>query len=189
MSWISVLLRALGFAPRRRGRTAAPPVVATPEIAVPILEPERSDLEPAAPESPAPAFPQPEPTPVAHPEAPPAVADAALGPIDEVEEDEPEDDEAAEDEDAAEPDPFVSAERPQAETLSPEAVAERRAAALSEALAGPHRIFLSDEAGPGSLAEALKQLLDEGRVTVEFREEAEDGDAAHLLYRPVALHQ
>jgi hypothetical protein len=63
-----------------------------------------------------------------------------------------------------------------------EAVTLGRQETLAMALRGEHKIFLSDPAGPGSLAQALNQLLKEGRVIAEF---CGDGpEAPHLLYRP-----
>jgi hypothetical protein len=82
------------------------------------------------------------------------------------------------------PDPFVSDVRPALDALSPEALIALRAAARLEALSGEHKIYFSDPAGPGSLAEALNQLLQEGRVAAEFQDD--NGDEAHLLYRPRA---
>ena len=37
-------------------------------------------------------------------------------------------------------------------------------------LSGEHRIFLTETGGPGSLAEALNRLVQEGRVTARFEE-------------------
>jgi hypothetical protein len=89
----------------------------------------------------------------------------------------------AEDEDPMSPDPFISAEGPIIEAFSPDMVRLRRTEALVLASSGEHKIFLSDVAGPGTLAEALDRLLQEGRVTAEFRDDAAEGP--YILYRPL----
>jgi hypothetical protein len=86
--------------------------------------------------------------------------------------------------DPAEPDPFVTGTLVSLEPAPIENLAERRREARARALAGEHRIYLSEAAGPGSLAEALNILLEEGLVTAEFREDEAEGP--HLHYRPVA---
>ena len=101
--------------------------------------------------------------------------------LEEEDEDQAEDSEN-EDEDPLAPDPFVSPIRPQDDTPSAQDLARRRAEARAAGLQGAHKIYFSDSAGPGTLAEALNQLLKEGLVTAEFREV--EGDDAHLIYRP-----
>lgn len=98
----------------------------------------------------------------------------------EPEEDEPEEaDEEPEDE--LTPDPFIAEARPVPAEFSTEALEQRRSAALAAAQVGEHKIALSDVAGPGTLAEALNRLLQEGGVTAEF---CDDGDEEpHLIYR------
>ncbi len=79
-------------------------------------------------------------------------------------------------------DPFISAAK---EPLQPErrSIADQRASARYDALSGEHKIFISTTAGPGSLAEALIRLLEEGRVKAEFVERP--GEEPHLLYTPI----
>jgi len=80
------------------------------------------------------------------------------------------------------PDPFITGELPEEEPVDLDLEA-RRAAARAEALEGEQRIYLHTPAGPGSLAEALNQLLAEGLVQADFVDAA-DGEP-HILYRPV----
>jgi len=87
-----------------------------------------------------------------------------------------------EDGDLEGPDPFISGERAQDEPVDLDLEA-RRAAARAEALEGEQRIYLHTPAGPGSLAEALNQLLAEGLVQADFIDDAEG--EPHILYRPV----
>jgi len=102
-------------------------------------------------------------------------------PVDDLEEeDDPVDDD--EDDDPTAPDPFVASVRPTMDIPTSDAIARRRAEARAQALMGEHKIYFSDPAGPGTLAEALNLLLHEGDVTAEFRDES--GEDAHLLYRP-----
>lgn len=81
-----------------------------------------------------------------------------------------------------EPDPFITG-TDAAETAEVD-VQALRTAARAEALSGPHRIYFSNPAGPGTLAEALNLLLEEGLVEAQFVES--DDDAPHILYRPLA---
>lgn len=102
---------------------------------------------------------------------------AAWDDEDEAEPPDPDDDESL-----LEPDPFVHGDGAEGEDAeSGAALDQRRAAARAEALSGEHRIYLSDTPGPGSLAEALNLLVEEGRVVAEFCEDGEHGP--HLLYR------
>jgi hypothetical protein len=59
----------------------------------------------------------------------------------------------------------------------------RRQESRSVAMAGEHSIYLSDSAGPGSLAEALNRLLQEARVTVVYGED--DDQRPYLRYWPI----
>ncbi len=176
---------------RKRARPAPPPPV---EPVAPLPQPEPAP-PPAAVEAPAPpaerdveaaeqaasepsaAILEPEPEPA----APPA-GEAGLepGPVEAWEEDDTRLDEEEPLEDPDEKDPFVTG-RTVSQDLGP--LAERRAAARALALAGENRIYLSDAAGPGSLAEALAALLQEGKVAAEFHEGGPEGP--HLLYRPL----
>jgi len=108
----------------------------------------------------------------------------SIGADDEGEDDDEEnseDDETDEEDDPLAPDPFVSPERPTQTPLTIEALAQKRAEAQAMALCGEHKIYLSDMAGPGTLAEALNQLLQEGKVTATFQDL--EGEEPHLLYR------
>ena len=67
--------------------------------------------------------------------------------------------------------------------MSVEEIAAARAAAEAQALSGPHRIFPSSPAGPGSLFEALKRLEELGRVSGRFVEDPVAGP--HLAYAPL----
>lgn len=128
---------------------------------------------------------------LAEPQAPPSAA--AAPPVAEIEppkaipddDDEPEEDQLEEAEDDAEdelaPDPFIAALMPTPTEFSSEDLEQRRAEALAAAQVGEHRISLSAVAGPGTLAEALNQLLLEGRVTAEFCDNADE--ESHLIYR------
>ncbi|WP_158915844.1 hypothetical protein [Caulobacter sp. S45] len=104
-----------------------------------------------------------------------------------LEEEEDEDEAAGEDgEEASEDgagDPFISLVPESAPRKAP-ALTEMRAAARLQGLSGEHKIYLFTMAGPGSLAEALIHLLDEGRVIAEFVDRPEE--EPHLLYRPKA---
>ena len=84
-----------------------------------------------------------------------------------------EDAETAEDEEAAPDWPVISAEE----------LAAARSRAEAEALSGPHRVFPSSPAGPGSLFEALKRLEEAGRVTSRFVDDPASGP--HLAYIPL----
>jgi hypothetical protein len=78
----------------------------------------------------------------------------------------------------------VPAETLENERRAAEALERRRVESRTMALAGEHRIFLTEVAGPGSLAEALNRLVQEGLVTAEFQD---DGEASYLLYRPLGM--
>jgi hypothetical protein len=116
------------------------------------------------------------------PPQPPTAPAVELDELLEEEDEDPAEDLENEDEDPLAPDPFVSPIRPQDDTPSAQDLAQRRAEARAAGLSGEHKIYFSDLAGPGTLAEALNQLLKEGLVTAEFREV--EGDDAHLIYRP-----
>jgi len=87
-----------------------------------------------------------------------------------------------EDEDLDVPDPFISGELLEEEPVDVD-LEERRAAARAQALEAEQRIYMRTPAGPGSLAEALNQLMTEGLVQAEFVEDGDD--EPHILYRPV----
>lgn len=87
-----------------------------------------------------------------------------------------------EDDDLDGPDPFIRGEPVEDEPFDVDLEA-RRSAARAEALEGEQRVYLHMPAGPGSLAEALNQLLAEGLVQAEFVEGGDD--EPHILYRPV----
>ncbi len=102
------------------------------------------------------------------------------------EEEEPDDlpaEEDFEDDDPSAPDPFVSPDAAPIEALSPDAVSQQRAEAMVLALTGEHRVFLAESAGPGTLAEALNLLAQQGKVEAAFHEGGEDGP--YLLYRAI----
>jgi hypothetical protein len=115
--------------------------------------------------------------------------DAGRGELDQEEGEKEGDDEEADDlpsdeiddDDPLIPDPFVSPDAPQIEALSPDVIGRQRAAALVEALSGEHRVFLAEPAGPGTLAEALNRLAQEGKVAAEFHDDPDEGP--YLLYR------
>ncbi|MDR3511294.1 MAG: hypothetical protein P4L73_06650 [Caulobacteraceae bacterium] len=159
---------------RRRSRPVAParPVLqlSTPEAAAPTVS--EAEAEP-----PAPAALQPPPIETT---PPPALADALE--IEEWDEDEPDELDGEEDDDPLAPDPFVHADGAALDEPPPDVLQQRRDEARADALGGEHKVYLSDAAGPGTLAEALNQLLQEGRVTAEFCEAGDMGP--HLLYRP-----
>ena len=81
------------------------------------------------------------------------------------------------------PDPFVTSQGSDEPTiLSVEEIAHARQDARAKASTGEHKIYLTDPAGPGSLAEALSLLLEEGQVAADFHD---DGlDEPYILYRP-----
>ena len=80
-------------------------------------------------------------------------------------------------------DPFITGEAAEPE-LTPAETQALREQARAEALNGEHRIHLSSPAGPGTLAEALNVLLEEGLVEAQFVETGED--APYILYRPAS---
>jgi hypothetical protein len=102
---------------------------------------------------------------------------------DEDAEDEAEEEEPYDDEDVLEPDPFISTDAPAIEALSQDDIGRHRAEARALALSGDHRVLLSDIAGPGTLAEALNRLLQEGKVSAEFHDP--EGEEPYLLYTPL----
>jgi hypothetical protein len=119
---------------------------------------------------------------------PPPKPLVAVGADEEADEEEEPDEVPAEEEfddgdDPHAPDPFVSPDAPPIAALSIDAVARRRAEAMAVALTGEHRVFLADSPGPGTLAEALNLLAQQGKVVAEFRDDADDGP--YLLYRVV----
>jgi len=144
-----------------------------------------------------PAEPEPPPSPAApvEPAVPaidssPEVAlpapEPSAQPLGEPSEDEDEDEwagEEAEEEPDDEPDPFITGTAAAAEAVSVD-IQALRAQARAEALSGEHRIYLSSPAGPGSLAEALNLLLEEGLVEAQFVQVGDD--APYILYRPIA---
>ena len=112
--------------------------------------------------------------------------EAAADEADDEEEEEPDDlppDEELDDDDPLAPDPFVSPDAPTIEPLSPDAVSQQRAEAMAVALTGEHRVFLAEAAGPGTLAEALNLLAQQGKVAAEFCDDEAEGP--YLLYRVV----
>jgi hypothetical protein len=115
---------------------------------------------------------------------PPALAAPVDNDIDEPDDDEPAEETDEEDEDPLAPDPFVSRTMPANDMTSAEALALRRAEWLAIATSGEHKIYLTDPAGPGTLAEALDQLRREGQVIVEFRDDG--AEPPHLRFRPRA---
>jgi len=141
------------------------------------------DLEPPPP-APAvsvePAVAAIEPSPEVGSPAPEPSAQPLGEPSEEEDEDEWADEEAEEEPDD-EPDPFITGTAA-AEAVSVDTQA-LRAQARAEALSGEHRIYLSSPAGPGSLAEALNLLLEEGSVEAQFVQVGDD--APYILYRPV----
>jgi hypothetical protein len=70
----------------------------------------------------------------------------------------------------------------QVEILDADLIDAQRTAAQAEGLAGPHKIFPHDPAGPGSLAETLARLEVEGLVTSRVCDDAESG--FYVLYEP-----
>ena len=115
--------------------------------------------------------------------SPEAVAARAPAPTWDLSEPEPEDEDAwgEEDEDVDGPDPYILGDSAAAvEPVEPLAVQREMAKAL--ALSGTHRLALSTPAGPGSLAEALNRLVQEGLVDATFVEAEADGP--HMVYRP-----
>lgn len=160
---IQSLLAFLRCLFRRRQRSAA---------VIPTAPPE---LSPAAPETLPEAAP-PERAPVETPSDPAAAEDC----------DEDEDwggDEGDDWTDDEEPDPFITGTA-LPDILPHEDVEARRARARADALQGEHRVYLSNPAGPGSLAEALNLLLVEGLVEACFVDDADEGP--YILYRPAS---
>lgn len=111
----------------------------------------------------------------------PAKAEPEGEPSEDDDEDAGWEDEEEDDDDPDAPDPFISGAPLEEESIDVD-LAQRRAAARATALSGEQRIYLSMPAGPGSLAEALEQLADEGLVKGEFVGDGEGGP--HILYRP-----
>ncbi len=70
----------------------------------------------------------------------------------------------------------------QVPTLDAKEIGDQRAAAEAQGLAGPHKIYPHDPAGPGSLAETLARLEAEGRVTSRVCDDDEAG--FYVLYQP-----
>ncbi len=132
----------------------------------------------------------PEAAPNAEPTAP--LGETALpppAPVEEAEEawrDEAEGgDEAERAEDAADEaaDPTIGRYEPlRISTAESEGVLLARTEAERSALSGPHRITPSDDAGPGSLAEALVKLEAEGKVVSRVVDDPDQGFA--ILYEP-----
>jgi hypothetical protein len=188
MALIPLFLKRLWPWGRRRAKRPdpAPPAAAVPEAREePIPAPAPAEPEPM-PSAPAPAAAEP-PLPIEPVPTAPLIAndlehwgDGELADED-VDEDLDEDEDL---DDPAEPDPFVSVDRPPIALEPIETLEERRRDARARGLAGEHRVHLSDAAGPGSLAEALNELLEEGRVMAEFREDGEE--TPYLLYRPLS---
>ncbi len=187
-----------------RRRPPSRPYAPEPLAAVADVEVRQpGSVEPGVPEPDRPATPDGHAADFGEPAAEPALAAAARGeergspavsPSEtaaaEVEDADEEDDagetEEGEDgdlDDTAGPDPFISLQAAPLERLAPDQVAARRAEARALALNGEHRIFLTDAAGPGTVAEALNLLVEEGRVEAEFQEDGER--PPHILYRPV----
>jgi hypothetical protein len=82
------------------------------------------------------------------------------------------------------PEDAAPADEPQ-DAAAVEALAALRREARAQALAAERRVFLSDAGGPGSLAEALNDLVQEGRVSAEFVDDPDLGP--HILYRPALV--
>jgi hypothetical protein len=199
MNWILNFLRRLW-----RGRRAPQPTVERAEESVatpadaPAIEP-----APSPPPSAPPALLVDGMAPLPDEAEPPFLLEAAarigpapdIGPADDVtpaaeateaaeppetETLEAETDEAETDEDL---DPFISTEGTVIEALPLDDLGHLRAEARVLALSGEHRVLLSDVAGPGTLAEALNRLLQEGKVTAEFRDP--EGEEPHIRYTPL----
>ncbi len=173
MNWFFSLLRRLGLSKRRRGpRYYRPAEYFLPRAGDPVPPPIL--LGP---------FPTPEPFPQPPPEPAPVTprpSTLARLTFDDFEEAEEEPDEADEEEDDDMGPGEALPDEPEAPP--PDEVARMRKEAETAALAGEHKVFLWTVPGPGTLAEALNRLKAEGRVTAEFREDAEGG---YILYRPV----
>jgi hypothetical protein len=100
--------------------------------------------------------------------------------VEDEDEDKEEEEQEYADEDLLEPDPFISQDGPVIEALSTGDIERLRAEAMALALSGEHRILLSDIAGPGTLAEALDRLLQDGKVAAEFHDP--DGEEPYIRY-------
>ena len=79
----------------------------------------------------------------------------------------------------------VEQPEPAAPISRAEVIAHKRAHALAKAAKDEHRVYLDGQTGPGSMAEALNLLLEEGRVTAEFCDGADQGP--YILYRPAPV--
>ena len=148
----------------------------------PVAAPAAGSAGPAAPGEVA-DFTEPAPPPAAA--AAPSVAEIERPKVTPEVDREPEEDEPGEadeePEDELTPDPFIAEARPAPAEFSTEGLEQRRSEALATAQIGEHKIPPSGHAGPGTLAEALNRLLQEGRVTAEF---CDDGnEEPHLTYR------
>ena len=148
---------------------------------------ETAPVEPeAVPEAPPPEPPREPPVAPAPPEPTSDVGETAAAEAEADEEEEPDDhpaEEDFEDDDPSAPDPFVSPDAAPIEALSPDAVSQQRAEAMAMAMTGEHRVYLAESAGPGTMAEALNLLAQQGRVEAEFHDDEEEGP--YLLYRVV----
>jgi hypothetical protein len=173
---------ALGLERAATAEGAAPGVLA-PEPETPASE--ATGIQTAAPIDEGPGAEEDEPlllgTEFAAPGLLPPELEARLLPL-EAEEDS-EEEATWDDEDLSEPDPFISDLGAPIEALSPDTIVQRRAEAMTLALGGDHRVFLSEAAGPGSLAEALNILAQEGKVTATFHDDETLGP--YLLYTPM----
>ena len=151
----------------------------------PVASPAADSVDPDAPGELA-AFVGPAPPPAAA--AAPTAVEIEPPKATPDDDDEPEDGEPEEadeePEDDLTPDPFIAEARPTPAEFSSAGLEQRRSEALAAAQIGEHKILLCGLAGPGTLAEALNRLLQEGRVTAEF---CDDGDEEpHLIYRQKA---
>ena len=115
-------------------------------------------------------------------EAPPPAEDLTGEAFEDEEEDSYDPDEEVDIEDADELAVAPTAAQSRLEREKAQTLRLRRAEARDTALAGEHRIYLADPAGPGTMAEALNALVQEGLVAARFEEDEEAGP--YILYRP-----
>lgn len=184
---LSFLKRLWPWTPSRRSPTRRPmdfasPVVPPPETAAPEAEAVLADKTTII-GAPLTETHQVEPENVVEPQLERLEGKIADAVNDKEEEEEEEDDpgEEAFVEDTDQLGEAVSSARMAIERALPETLRLRRAESLAEAMIGEHRIYLSDPTGPGSLAEALNTLVQQGRVTAKFQDDGEVG--AFILYR------
>lgn len=164
--------------PTRRPMDFASPVVPIPETAAPEAEAVLAD-ETTIIGAPLTETHQIEPENVVEPQLERLEGKIADAVNDKEDEDDPDEEAFVEDTDQL--GEAVSSARMAIERALAETLRLRRAESLAEAMIGEHRIYLSDPTGPGSLAEALNTLVQQGRVTAEFQDDGEVG--AFILYR------